>query len=233
LNMDPRTQQRVQTFESLLAQSQEHMFARVHAGMQTKSWDLAEEVGAALAGVTVNTAFPAGRFAQSLQMTAKIIAARNTLNMSRQIFFIGVGGFDTHDTQLTAHSGLMGGLDAALNAFYNATVELGVADKVTTFTASDFGRTLTSNGDGTDHAWGGHQIILGGAVQGGDIYGTIPSMAINSNDDIGEGRIIPTVSMDQYGATLAKWYGLSQTNFPDVFPNLANFGTQDLGFMVV
>jgi uncharacterized protein (DUF1501 family) len=232
---DSRMQQRVTAFENLLAQNQDNLFARVYAGAQTNSWDLAEMVGDALAEVgPLTTVFPPGRLAQSLKMTANMIAARDTLGATRQMFFIGMGGFDTHDTQLTTQSGLLAGLDGALKAFYDATIELGLADKVTTFTASDFGRTLTSNGDGTDHAWGGHQIILGGAVQGGNIYGSMPSLAINSNDDIGEGRIIPTVSMDQYGATLAKWYGLQASDFADVFPNLANFSpTTDLGFMVV
>jgi uncharacterized protein (DUF1501 family) len=231
-SMDPREAQRVQAFENLLAQSQDHLFARVHAGLQKNAWDLADEVGAALTGVQVNTVFPQGRLAQSLQMTARMIAARNNLGVSRQTFFIGIGDYDTHGNQLPRHSALMAELDGALKAFYDATVELGVADQVTTFTASDFGRTLTSNGDGTDHAWGGHQIILGGAVKGGDIYGTMPSLAIGSNDDIGEGRIIPTVSMDQHGATLAKWFGLPESNFEDVFPNLSNFDMADLGFML-
>lgn len=232
-SMDPRHAQRVQAFENLLAQSQDHLFARVHAGLQTKAWNLADEVGAALAGApAVTTVFPQGRLAQSLQMTARMIAARDTLGVSRQTFFIGIGDYDTHGNQLPRHQILMAELDGALKAFYDATVELNVADKVTTFTASDFGRTLTSNGDGTDHAWGGHQLIMGGAVKGGDIYGTMPGFAIGGGDDIGEGRIIPTLSVDQYGATLAKWFGLAQSDFPEVFPNLANFTTADLGFML-
>lgn len=230
---DPRHRRRVQAFENILAQPQDHLFARVHAGMQRTAWDLADEVGAALADIPpLATAFPQSRLAQSLHMTARMIAARSNLNVSRQTFFIGIGNFDTHDDQLAHQWRLLGELDAALKAFYDATVELGVADKVTAFTASDFGRTLTSNGDGTDHAWGGHQLIMGGAVKGGDIYGTMPSFAIGSNDDVGEGRIIPTLSIDQYGATLARWFGLPQSAFPEVFPNLANFGTSDLGFMV-
>jgi uncharacterized protein (DUF1501 family) len=225
--------QRVQAFENLLAQSPDHLFARVHAGMQTRAWDLADEVSAALAGVpALSTAFPASRLAQSLQMTARMIAARDVLQVNRQTFFIGIGDYDTHGAQLTRHTALLAELNGALQAFYDATEELGVADKVTTFTASDFGRTLTSNGDGTDHAWGSHQVIMGGAVQGGDIYGTMPSLAINSADDIGKGRIIPTVSVDQYGATLAQWFGLQTSDFPEVFPNLVNFDTTDLGFML-
>jgi uncharacterized protein (DUF1501 family) len=225
--------QRVQAFENLLMQPQDHSFARAYAGMQRAAWDLADELSGVLAEVPpLTTVFPQGRLAQSLHMTARMIAARDKLNLRRQTFFIGIGSFDTHDNQLGHHWRLFGELDAALKAFYDATVELGVAEQVTTFTASDFGRTLTSNGDGTDHAWGSHQIILGGAVRGGDIYGTMPSLAIGSADDVGQGRIIPTLSMDQYGATLARWFGLPQSNFPDVFPNLGNFGTTtDLGFM--
>ena len=229
-----RDQQRVKTYENILAQDHDHIFARAYAGKQTVAWDLAEEVGAALAiAPELNTVFPTSNpLAASLQMTARLIAARDTLNVSRQTFFIGIGDYDTHGAQLSRHETLMTQLDGALKAFYDATVELGIADKVTTFTASDFGRTLTSNGDGTDHAWGSHQIIMGDAVKGGDIYGTMPSLAINSDDDIGEGRIIPTISMDQYGATLAKWFGLSASNYADVFPNLANFASDDLGFMI-
>ena len=107
-----------------------------------------------------------------------------------------------------------------------------MADQVTTFTASDFGRTLTSNGDGTDHGWGSHQLVLGGAVAGGQIVGTMPELAIGSVDDIGEGRIIPTTSIDQYSATLARWYGLDAAGIAQTFPNLVNFNAADLGFMV-
>ncbi len=229
-----RDQQRVQTYENILAQTQDHIFARAYASKQALSWDLAEEVGAALAiAPRITTVFPTENpLAASLQMTAQLLAARDTLNVGRQTFFIGIGDYDTHGDQLSRHATLMAQLDGALNAFYNATVEMGIADKVTTFTASDFGRTLTSNGDGTDHAWGSHQIIMGDAVRGGDIYGTMPSLALDSVDDIGEGRIIPTISMDQYGATLAKWFGVSASNYTEVFPNLSNFSSSDLGFMV-
>ena len=119
-------------------------------------------------------------------------------------------------------------LNYSLNSFYNATAELGVADKVTTFTASDFGRTLTSNGDGTDHGWGSHQMIMGDAIDGGKFFGSMPELAIGSNDDIGEGRIIPTTSVDQYAASLAGWYGLPTLQIIETFPNLANFNNQTL-----
>jgi uncharacterized protein (DUF1501 family) len=119
-------------------------------------------------------------------------------------------------------------LNHSLHSFYNALVELGVADKVTTFTASDFDRTLTSNGDGTDHGWGSHQMVMGDSIDGGKFFGSMPELVINSNDDIGEGRIIPTTSMDQYAAGLASWYGLTDSQITETFPNLANFDEQAL-----
>ena len=124
-------------------------------------------------------------------------------------------------------------LNHALSSFYEATVELGVSDKVTTFTASEFGRTLTSNGDGTDHGWGSHQMVIGDGVMGGRIFGTMPELAIGSNDDVGQGRMIPTTSIDQYAATLASWYGLSPSQIADTFPSLVNFNSADVGFMQI
>jgi uncharacterized protein (DUF1501 family) len=230
---DGRDIARTEVFEALLEQDYENRFSRVYANRLGNAWSLADEVSAALdAQAELTTEFPTeNRLATALQMTARVIAARDTLGLKRQTFFIGMGDFDTHGAQLNRHPDLLSQLSAALDAFYNATVELGLEEQVTTFTASDFGRTLTSNGDGTDHAWGSHQLIMGGAVQGGDIYGTMPSLAINSDDDIGEGRIIPTTSMDQYGATLSSWFGLDASNFGDVFPNLGNFDAVDLGFL--
>ena len=160
-----------------------------------------------------------------------MLSARSSLQVTRQTFFIGMGDFDTHGDQLRRHDTLLAQLSAALDAFYKATIELGIADQVTTFTASDFGRTLTSNGDGTDHGWGSHQMIMGGAIKGGEIYGTFPELIIGGKDDIGEGRIIPTTGIDQYAATLASWYGLPAGNFADVFPNLSRFNSVDLGFL--
>lgn len=228
-----RVQSRVQTLEALLAQEQSHVLARAYGSAMAKSWDLADEVGAALNGIgSLTTVFPdENRLAAGLKMTANLIAARSALGAGRQTFFIGVGDFDTHGDQVRRHDILMAQLNAALKAFYDATVELGVADKVTTFTMSDFGRTLTSNGDGTDHGWGSHQLIMGDAVSGGEIYGTMPDLAIGSSDDMGEGRIIPTTGIDQYGATLASWFGLSAGAYADVFPNLSHFDSTDLGFM--
>jgi len=154
----------------------------------------------------------------------------------RQIHFsgaaVGIGGFDSHDDQVMNQPGLLGGVSEAMTAFYNATVEIGMADSVTSFTQSDFGRTLTSNGDGTDHAWGGNQLIIGDAVLGRDIYGTFPSLALGGADDVGGGRLIPTTSADQYAATLANWFGIPDVDLDIITPNIDNFAVRDLGFLV-
>ncbi|MDC8015495.1 DUF1501 domain-containing protein [Tahibacter soli] len=185
----------------------------------------------AVGGVT--TAFPSSNLGRQLQMVARLIKARaqSTINMRRQIFYVQLGGFDTHGSQLTVHPEILGDLSGSLKAFYDATVELGVADNVTAFTASDFGRTVSINGDGTDHGWGGHHFVVGGAVRGKRFYGRMPSLAQNGNpDDAGYGQLIPTTSVDQYSATLARWFGLTETGIDDVFPNLGRFASRDLGF---
>ncbi|WP_062066535.1 DUF1501 domain-containing protein [Cellvibrio sp. OA-2007] len=229
---DARELSRIQIYQALLAQQQENIFQREYARTQTLAWELAGEVKTALdAQAPLKTAFPTGNpLAANLKMVAQMLSARGSLQVSRQTFFIGMGDFDTHGDQLRRHDVLLAQLSAALDAFYKATVELGISDQVTTFTMSDFGRTLTSNGDGTDHGWGSHQMIMGGAIKGGNIYGQFPDLIVGGKDDIGEGRIIPTTSMDQYAATLASWYGLPAGNFADVFPNLARFNSADLGF---
>jgi uncharacterized protein (DUF1501 family) len=135
------------------------------------------------------------------------------------------------DKALGAHADLLRQVSQAMNAFYNATVELGCADRVTTFTASDFGRTYGSNGDGSDHGWGAHHLILGGAVKGGDIYGRMPTLTIGGPDDTTNGRWIPTTSVDEYGATLARWFGVSDTNMTVAFPNIGRFAKPNLGFV--
>jgi uncharacterized protein (DUF1501 family) len=151
--------------------------------------------------------------------------------MSRQIFFVAAGGFDTHDNQVTDQPNLLADVSASIAAFHAATVELGLAEQVTTFTQSDFGRTLTSNGDGTDHGWGGHQLLVGDAVRGRDIYGRMPRLEINGPDDVGGGRIVPTTAVDQFAATLAKWFGVAEAQLDLIAPNLANFAQRDLGFL--
>ena len=164
-------------------------------------------------------------------MVSQLISARNDLSMSRQIFLVSTGGFDTHDDQVMLQPGLLADLSQCLAAFYDATVELGVSDQVTSFTASDFGRTLTSNGDGTDHGWGGHQLVVGGAARGGDIYGQMPLLQLGGPDDLDAGRRVPSIAVDQYAATLLKWFGLTPAEIAGVAPNLANFPVTDLGFV--
>jgi len=171
--------------------------------------------------------------ANQLYQVAKLIEARAATGAARQIFFVQLGSFDTHGDQLNRQQNLFEDLSPALKAFYDATVALGVASQVTTFTLSDFGRTLQpASGGGTDHAWGSHHFIIGGAVQGGKIYGRYPQLALGGPDDAEkEGRWLPSCSVDQYGATLARWFGVATTDLDSVFSNLASFSTTDLGFM--
>lgn len=145
---------------------------------------------------------------------------------------VSFGGFATHSDQLDDHATLLPALSQALRAFQAAMAELGVANTVTTFTVSDLGRTLSSNGTGADHGWGGHALVLGGAVDGANGYGTMPSLQLDSSDDGGGGRLLPTTSVDQYVATLARWFGVSVGQLPTLLPNLGNFTTQGLGFLV-
>ena len=190
-------------------------------------------VTAGLAGVpALATPFDTtGSLSNQLLMVAKLIAARQALGATRQVFFVSLGGFDLHDFLLDEHPGLLTAVNDALASFYAATVELGVANQVTTFTASDFGRSLTSNGDGSDHGWGGHHFVLGGAVQGGKFWGTLPEVSINGPDDVGQGRLLPTTSVDQLGATLATWMGVSATDLPKVLPRIGNYTQRDLGYL--
>ena len=180
----------------------------------------------------LKTTFPTvGNLGLQLQMVARMIAARDRLNVRRQVFFVSLGGFDMHDFLVTAHPGLMQQFAGALTAFQSAMGELGVAQQVTTFTASDFGRTLTSNGDGSDHGWGSHHFIMGGAVQGGRFNGRYPEVAVNGPDDVGQGRLLPTTGVDQLAATLATWMGVNASDLPLVVPNIGNYSVRDLGLM--
>ena len=182
---------------------------------------------------SVDTEFPNTALATRLQTVARMIAARSEFGLSsgRQVFFVNHGGYDTHDNQLRSHPVLLRELSQALSAFHQATVDLGVANEVTTFTNSEFGRRMSVNTDGTDHGWGGHQFIIGGAVRGGETYGALPQILLGGPDDNGHGHLIPTTSVDQYAATLANWFGLSPSQQNRVFPHLMNFSQTNLGFM--
>lgn len=217
----------------LAASSSSHVFERAYAGIMQRALDNHALVSAALASVPEpQTTFPDSPLGRQLQMVARLIAARGSLGMSRQIFYVVDHGYDTHDDQLEQHAGLLANLSACLHAFHAATVDLGVADAVTSFTASDFGRSVSVNGDGTDHGWGGHHLVVGGAVQGRRFYGRMPDLTREGPDDAGWGQIIPTTAVDQYAATLARWFGVSDAQIADVVvPNIGRFATADLGFM--
>jgi uncharacterized protein (DUF1501 family) len=229
---------RYQTQKDLFTSPQSNLFSSAFGTLSSNAIGNSDALAAALAATgTIATSFPDTSLGNQLKSIAYLISASGTLKLKRQVFFARIGGWDTHadqvdaDVSLGAHAGLLQQVSQAMNAFYNATIELGCANQVTAFTASDFGRTFTSNGDGSDHGWGGHHLVLGGAVKGGDIYGRMPSPVVNGPDDTGLGRWIPTTSVDEYGATLARWFGVSDTNLPVAFPNIGRFAKPNLGFL--
>ncbi len=232
-----------ETLDNMMDQSYQNILKTAYADAINGATNNSLEFSAALASITpLTTVFPDTNIGNRFEMVAKTIAARETLGMCRQTFFVEMGGFDNHDELLNAHGLLMTELDDALNAFWNALVELGLTNDVTTFSISDFARTLTSNGNGTDHGWGGHAFVMGGAVNGQDIYGQYPDIYLENPLDTGDGRIIPTTSCDEYFAELALWFAdngtdtLSATQLTDIFPNITNFwspspGAMPLGFL--
>jgi len=194
----------------------------------------AQALSSALASApTLKTTFPKTSLGAQLQQVAQIISVRTALGMNRQIFFCSIGSFDTHAGETNTLNTLYPQLSQALSAFYDATQELSVAENVTTFTESDFNRTFQpTSSDGSDHAWGGHHLVLGGAVGGGQIYGTFPTFELGGPDDTDtRGRWIPSTAIDQYGATLCSWFGIPDTALASVFPNFPNFGSGKLAFL--
>jgi len=230
------TQDRRAAFLSVLNQDYSDPFIKEFASTQKRTVSLVESVGGVLDTLAdFNTVIPdpENYLAESMQMVAKLISIREQLGMQRQVFYIGVGDFDTHDNQTQRQAELFAMVSQAMQYFYDLTVELNVADQVTSFTSSEFGRTLTSNGDGTDHAWGNHQFVMGGAVKGGDIYGTMPSLEIGGADDVGDdGRIIPSTSVEQYAKPILDWFGMTESQIATVTPNLSVFDANALDFMV-
>ncbi len=228
---EPGYEQR-RTFMRILEAHYGSIYERAFVEVQQRAIATADTVIAAIdSRPTPATPFPQSQLGEQLRTVARLIAARDELQMQRQVFFVATGGFDSHDNQNQDQPGLLADVSESLAAFYNATVELGVSGNVTTFTQSDFGRTLTSNGDGTDHAWGGNQIVLGDAVLGGQLYGTYPELQIGGPEDVGGGRFIPSTSADQYAATLSRWFGIPDSDLDSVAPNLVNFAVRDLGFL--
>jgi uncharacterized protein (DUF1501 family) len=224
---DPLTQAINQT----LNETRSHVLDNAWLSVVARSLDNQRILSNALNAQTLSTTFPDTDLGRQLKMIARLIAARTSLGLPRQTFFCSIGGFDTHgDEQLQRQNELLTEIDQAVSAFYAATEELAVAQSVTLFSASDFGRTCQSNGQGSDHGWGNHHFVVGGGVAGKQLVGTFPQLVLNGADDVGNGVWLPTTSIDQLGATLGKWMGVSPTDLAAIFPHLVNF-QPDLGFM--
>jgi uncharacterized protein (DUF1501 family) len=218
---------------TLVTQSNSNVFENEYARVVRRSADSQAQVAAGIAGApALATPFDAANsLAMQLKIVAQLIAARAALGAKRQVFLVSLGGFDLHDNLVAKHPALLTTVANAMRSFYDATVELGVAQNVTTFTASDFGRTFSSNGDGSDHGWGSHHFVMGGAVKGQNYYGLAPQIAVNGADDVGQGRLLPTTSVDQYAATFANWMGIPSSDMAWVMPNIGNFSNSNLGFV--
>ncbi len=230
---------RLQRFQEILSRQYHHPFEQTQADIINRAIDNDAAISGALSSLDAQNLpvfddanWPVGNpLAAQLRMALKMIAIRSELNQKRQIYFVALGGWDTHGDQLADHNYLLGEVNDAVKTFYDATVTLGVDSLVTGFTISDFGRTFTSNGKGSDHGWGSHQMVFGSAVNGGEIYGTMPQLIVDGPDDTGRGRWIPTLAVDQMAATLVKWFGVPQSEMASVLPNLGRFNAPDLGFM--
>jgi uncharacterized protein (DUF1501 family) len=230
---------------SILANDETNLFAQeyqtvINRSIQAQSMLTSAMAPAGTGGVAnppqyldpVTTKLTDNPLAASLQTVARIIAGRASLGVTRQIFYVQLGSFDTHDGQAQTHARLLTQLGSAFEYFDGVMVNMGLSNSVTSFTISDFGRTLTSNSDGTDHGWGSHHFVVGGAVQGQNMYGQYPVIGSNQANDLGAGRLIPTTAVEQYAGTLASWFGLSDGQIRTVSPNFGNFGTSPyLGFM--
>jgi uncharacterized protein (DUF1501 family) len=217
-------QSRSAAVDSQLALEYNNLFAQTFAKSKKDAVDAYEIfAGATSADLPPGATFPSSNLAQQLRMVAKTIAGRDQLGVTRQTFFISLGGWDHHDEVLDNQAAMLPIVSQAVGAFYNALEELGVQNQVTLFSCSDFGRTLTSNGRGSDHAWGGNHFIVGGDVNGKQIYGQYPTLYDNNPLDVGRGRLIPTTSADEYFAELALWLGVSKSSLPLVLPNITRF----------
>jgi len=229
----------LQALKDLIAMNHNNLYESAFASQMTTSINDATLLNSAIAPTASSsywtTPFSTTSLGSQMRTIARLIQAAPALGHNRQIFFASIGGFDLHSTEGTnagAQANLFRDLSSSMNALYQATVQMGVSQSVTQFTASDFSRTFPVNGgQGTDHGWGNHHLVVGGGVVGQNIYGTFPTLAVGGPDDTTTGRWIPTTSVDQYSATLAKWFGVSTGNMSSVFPYLGRFATPDLGFM--
>jgi uncharacterized protein (DUF1501 family) len=219
--------------KALMQQASSNVFQEAHAAVARSSIAADTNLRTALAASPAPVVFPTTSIGEQLQVVARMIAARTTLGVKRQVFYVSLGGWDMHDNLIANHSNQLSEVANAMKAFYDATVALGLAGKVTTFTASDFGRTLANNGDGSDHGWGSYHFVMGDAVQGRRWVGQLPAMAMNGPHDVGGGRLLPNISVDQYAATLATWFGVSADNLKTVIPRIGLYASPNLGFMKV
>ena len=221
--------------QSIIGATQGNLFGNELARTSSRALTAYTQVSTALTGgPTIATPFPTGNtLADQLKVVARLISASQELGAKRQVFFVSLGGFDLHSGLLATHPVLLGRVADAMRAFYDATVELGVASRVTAFTASDFGRTLLSNSSGSDHGWGSMHFVVGGAVNGRNFYGKPPVLAHNGPDDVGQGRLLPAISVDQYAATMASWFGVSAADMESVLPFIGNYpvASRNLGFI--
>ncbi len=216
--------------DDVLAVSRSNLLRREYTGRLRGAIDARSVfVDALAAAPAVTTSFSEGPFSQGLRQVARVIAARDGLGVCRQTFFVTVGGWDHHDDVLDNQAAMLPAISRGLSEFRDALVEIGMFDAVTTFTTSDFGRTLTSNGKGSDHGWGGHHMIMGGSVNGGQIFGTYPELAADSPLDVGRGVLIPTTAVDEYFTDIALWFGLASGDLDQVLPNVRTFYSPESG----
>jgi uncharacterized protein (DUF1501 family) len=225
-------QARVRDHFTAMGSQRENLFELDFVNLSRVSLDANDRLDSALrSAAALDTPFPTSPLGGQLRAVAETMALRQELGVSRQVFFVALGGFDTHSAQAAELPPLQQDIGDSIAAFYRATEELGLAEQVTTFTAADFGRTLSVNGDGTDHGWGSHHFVVGGAVRGGDIYGDIPVAELGHEQDAGNGRLIPTVSVEQFAAPLGRWFGLGETELELALPGLANFPAARMDFV--
>ncbi len=219
--------------KSLMTQSRSQMLENEYNKVTSRSISSQSTVSSAFIGASpfAQTFTSTNSLAAQLQAVAKIIAARANFGAKRQVFMVSLTGFDTHDFLMSQHVPLLSKVADAMSSFYTATQQLGISDKVTTFTASEFGRTYASNGDGSDHGWGSHHLVMGGAVNGKNFYGTAPEISVTGSDQVGQGRLLPTTSVDQFAATLASWFGVAASDLSLVVPNINNYSVKNMGFV--
>jgi uncharacterized protein (DUF1501 family) len=238
LNNNYRSGLRMQATQALIAQgaSDPNLFVKSAATVFNSAISKGTLVNNALNAVgDLKTKFPAPQISdwglsQQLHEVARVIKAQSQIGDARQMFFVEIGGFDTHMDELATQVQLLSYVSQYVDAFWNGMIEIGMQNNVTLFTMSDFGRTLTSNGSGADHGWGNHHIVIGGAVAGGKFFGTMPNLTLGGPDDFGGGRLVPSTSADQYAATLANWFGVPNSSLNSIFINLPHFSVRNLGF---